>query len=371
MVRLSTRTGEDPCPRAPDGRMGGSPGARIMHALMMARAWRQSVRRGLASFATVATVVAAAAPAQAQSDSAADARYAERLFQQAKNEMLAGHVAEACTTFEAVWRIDGGGGTLLALATCHEKLGHGAQALGEFRQARALAASSGRAERVELAEEHIADLERSVSRLTVSTSPVKVPGLTVDLDGVPIDSTRWDSPFPVDGGTHVVHARVPGAPPWETTVVVAPRGDSPRVDLPSWESAPPAASPRPPGPAAPARAGPNVARVAGIAVGAAGAVGIAVGAVFGVVALQKRHDALARCGGSTTCSDSGSYQEARSLDAQSSSAGLVSSIAIVSGAGVLTAGVLLAIFGRPSDGRPAVSVGVFPGGGEGTLSMPW
>src|SRR5579872_4584840 len=79
------------------------------------------------------------APLALAQQSPADAQYAEQLFQEAKGDMSEGRVDMACTKLEAVRRIDGGGGTVLALAVCHEKQGREATALGEFREARLLA----------------------------------------------------------------------------------------------------------------------------------------------------------------------------------------------------------------------------------------
>ncbi|MBV9948286.1 MAG: hypothetical protein JOZ69_15655 [Myxococcales bacterium] len=297
-----------------------------------------------------------------------EARYAEEIFQQAKKEMSAGHVAEACATLEAVWRIDRGGGTLLALALCHEKEGRGATAIDEFREARALANKASRDDRVRLVDEHLGKLEGSVSRLVVVTERAQVPGLTVELDGASLDPGRWNSAVPIDAGPHVVRALAPGQPPWEMRLQVASMGEQPRVELPPWTMPIPAASPT--FHAQTSADGTDGRRIGALALGGIGLVGVAIGSYFGIRAMDQRSEALAQCHGTTRCMDLASYARATHLDAQSSTSGLVSTIAFGVGIGALAGTVVLVVVGKPAAPPSVLGVTASAVAG-GALASAW
>jgi hypothetical protein len=317
---------------------------------------------GLRRSSFVAILVAAAvAPirvAQAQPEST-DTQYAEKLFQQAKAEMSAGHVAEACATLQAVWNIDHGGGTLLALAMCHEKLGRGATALDEFRQARALATEARRDDRAHLAESHAAQLDATVSRLTVVTTRARVAGLTVELDGARLDARQWDAALPIDAGDHSIRALAPGHPDWTASVHAEASGGHLQVELPPWSEPTPhiaePTAPLTPIPPPRSRSATPVVRIAGFAVGGLGLVATGVGAFFGVQAIQQRNDALSACGGGTRCQDAPTYSRATTLDANSSTSGLASTIAVATGLTLVATGVVLIIVGRPAPASDTAS----------------
>jgi hypothetical protein len=330
--------------------------------------------RGLRRSSFAAVLVAAAGTpihgAQAQPEST-DTQYAEKLFQQARAEMSAGHVAEACATLQAVWNIDHGGGTLLALAVCHEKLGRGATALDEFRQARSLAIESRRDDRAHLAEEHAARLESTVSRLTVATTRARVAGLTVELDGARLEPGQWDAPLPINGGDHSIRALAPGHPDWTASVHAEGSGSHLQVELPPWnestqhvaEPVVPVAAIAPP----PPRSATPVVRIAGFAVGGLGLVATGVGAFFGVQAIQQRNDALSACQGSTRCQDPSTFSRATQFDAKSSSSGLASTIAVATGLTLVATGVVLVVLGRTAPASETASgAGSFP-----ASDAPW
>jgi hypothetical protein len=333
--------------------------------------------------------------------SAVDAQQAEQLFQDAKRLMQRGQVDEACAKLETVRRLDGGGGTVLALALCHEKQGRHATALAEFHEARLLAARAQRDDRVAVADEHVVRLEADVSRLTVVTTRATVAGLGVELDGVPVDPNKWNTPLPVDVGAHVVRATAPGQPPREATVVARPSGDRLRVDLEPWPSpeAPHAGQRAEPHTneapsagldAAPASGGPRATsetrpvgemaaveaserrqgqRLAGWLVAGAGGLGLGVGGAFGILTIAKRSDAERLCGSSTSCTNPAGAE----ADHQSSVAGTVSTIAFAVGGAMLAGGIVLVVTAK--SGATARGPGVLhasgapmPGGGALTVA---
>jgi hypothetical protein len=327
--------------------------------------------RTLVGSLTVGVAVATAPPALAQS---MPRDPAEELFQRGLAEMAAGNIDKACATFEVVWRVDRGGGTIVALAICHEKQGRGATALAEFRQARELATTARRDDRVHLADEHIAQLEPTVSRLTVETATAREPGLRLELDGAVLAPVNWDIAIAVDAGEHTVRASVPDRPAWEVRIHVAASGDRLRVELPGWSASPPApqqaSTPRETAPS-----GPHVSaegrgrRGAGVLLVGAGVAALGVGGYFGLVAFLKRHDALSACDGSTDCVSGQGYLRAVGEDHRSDQAAFVSTVTIAAGAGVVAAGIVLLVTGRSSTAPRSARVAAAPLPGGGALSL--
>src|SRR5580704_16380113 len=105
--------------------------------------WRSRalfVAAGLAWACTNGTARAQApasppAPAPTDQDKAA----ATALFDDARKLLADGKVAEACRKLEESRRLDPLPGTVLNLATCHEREGLAASAVAEFYEARAMA----------------------------------------------------------------------------------------------------------------------------------------------------------------------------------------------------------------------------------------
>src|SRR5262249_6120128 len=87
--------------------------------------------------------------------SAAERAQAEALFNDGKKLLKEGKTAEACRKFEGSYHIDPTPGTVLNLATCHEKEGRIASAWGEFKEALAAAKKANRKDREKLARDRI------------------------------------------------------------------------------------------------------------------------------------------------------------------------------------------------------------------------
>jgi hypothetical protein len=86
------------------------------------------------------------APSIARADATAAAA-AEQLFLDGKKLLDAGKTHEACEKFAASQETDPGLGTLLHLASCHEKEGKTASAWAEFNEAQAQAQDHGEKDR--------------------------------------------------------------------------------------------------------------------------------------------------------------------------------------------------------------------------------
>src|SRR6266446_6820357 len=98
---------------------------------------------------------------------AVDKSLATQLFKEGRMLVDQGKVAEGCRKLEESQRLDPGGGTLLNVALCHEKEGRSATAWTEFTEALGIAKKDDRAQRIELAQTHIAALEPTLSLLVI------------------------------------------------------------------------------------------------------------------------------------------------------------------------------------------------------------
>lgn len=259
----------------------------------------------------------------------AAAETADKMFREAKKAMDAGDYPRACPLFEESQRLDPGGGTLLNLALCQEKLGKIATAKKTFEEAAARAREGGRADRLGEASSHIAALEPKVPTLVlVSARPLAQLG-KVTIDGRAVHADELNARLPLDPGTHAV--RVDGDPGREVYTVDLKEGESTRLSLdgkpPDLAPTPPPArveerpAPvfRPPPPAleVPAhRPEASFSAASWTAFGVAGAGG-GVALVTGLMALSARSDYAEKCfddrGYCTDASARDSGDRARSL----------------------------------------------------------
>lgn len=182
--------------------------------------------------------LATLSPSFAFADPQADARLAQALFEEGRSLMAEKRWAEACPKLAESQRLDPGGGTLLNLALCHAGDGKTATALVVLHDALATALRDGRADREKLARETIASLENDVPKITIDVpAAARVEGLEVTLDETSLAHAAWGVAAPVDPGTHVIRATVPGRSPWTAFVSVA-SGERKSITVPYLAEAP-------------------------------------------------------------------------------------------------------------------------------------
>ncbi len=134
-----------------------------------------------------------------------DPARAQALFTEGRALFAQGKLVEACAKFEESNKADPAFGTQLNLAACYEKLGKTASAWALL----VALASSGSDERAKYAGERAAQLEPSLSKLTLSV-PNAPAGTEVKRDGVAVSTASYGLAVPVDPGHHVIDATAPG-----------------------------------------------------------------------------------------------------------------------------------------------------------------
>ena len=252
--------------------------------------------------ALVLAAALALAPRARADEKSARVAGADALFKEAEQLFSAGKIEEACRNFEASENLDPALGTLINVAVCHAREGKTATAWAEFHDALAQAKRRGQAARVDVIERELAALEKRVSKVTLDLGATKLDAVRVD--GKALDPSEWSAPIILEPGTHTLEVSAVGKKSETRSLVVGEGSSSQTVkigplvdDTPATPQAPPARPPPTEAPPAPSAG----KRTAGYVVLGVGAAGVAVGAVFGLLALSKKSDADASCQGRVDC----------------------------------------------------------------------
>jgi hypothetical protein len=259
---------------------------------------RQLMARHCASacvLAVLASTLCVSAPARADDKTAADA-----LFREGAQLLEAGRVAEACPKLAESQKFDPALGTLLYLASCHEKQGLTASAWSEFSSATEWARRTSRNDRLLFAQKHLAGLEGKVS--TVRIHAAIASGIEVRVDEGLLTAAALGTPLAIDPGEHQIEASAPGHETWRATLAVPSNPAELTVTVPPLNPTPIAAVADQPEPASEPKQDPlpgptsllDSHALAWSALGVAG-VSILVGSVFGVLTLSARNDARSEC----------------------------------------------------------------------------
>jgi hypothetical protein len=277
---------------------------------------------------------------------------AETLFYAGKGLMQENQVARACEKFAESYRLDPTPGTLLNLGVCHEQEGKLASAWGEFRQAIAEARRSNRPDREELAKAEIAKIEPDLPFVKITVPrEVRVPGLSVSMNGVPLEEGAWELELPVDPGTSEITALAPNYKQ-ETKHITIEKRQHLTLQLAPLEPGPPPFM--------------TTKRVIGFSAMAAGVALAGAGAAFGVMALNNKSTSNANC--------PSWFDEQRCTQAGSSAMSTaytdawVADIGIGVGAAAFLTGAALVLFGGQASPATTVGFTAGPRGGEGVLT---
>jgi hypothetical protein len=250
-------------------------------------------------------------PASGQDDAASEA-----LFNKGLADMMAKRYESACLTLAESYRLGPRTGTLFTLAECEAGWGKLASAVTHYSEyvaqvSRLPAADRQRhLTRQKGAQAQIEKLRPRVPSLTLRLPPDAPRGVVVKRGGVELSSAALGVALPIDAGEHELSTQVPGGTehlqkislaPGESREIVLhielpppPPGASSSAAVPTQTSPPP---PPPPPPSSPSRT------PAYVALGV-GATGIVVGAIAGVLALQRKSIVDQECSGNR-CSSAG------------------------------------------------------------------
>lgn len=262
--------------------------------------------------------------ALADGPSAAQEAQAEDLFQRSRALMAQKDFRAACPMLAESYRLAGGGGTLQNLAICYEEEGKVAFAYNRFLELRTMSMKANRADRVALADEHIAKLKGRISRLVIRvTEGSRVPGLKISVDNDDYGETSWSTGIVLNTGSHVVKVSAPGKKTVELRARIEQENKDERLDVPRLVDAPKDAI----APSSGASldeidrlASRRALRTTGFVVGGIG-LGVAVaGGVFGVLTATTESTAKAACRddspGQIYSNKTGYRVESPALDAQ-------------------------------------------------------
>lgn len=274
---------------------------------------------------------------------------ARALFDEGRALLKAGKINDACGKFEESLKLAPLLGTRLNLADCYKQQGKTASAWAEFKESAAMAQRAGD-DRQQFARDKVAELEKSLSRLTIALAPgAGVPGLEIKHDGEEVGHALLGTAVPVDPGTHVIEASAPGRTSWASKVAVGPAAaitvEIPRLGEPTKYPEPG----KPSKPKSPVAASPTEAprdevpdpgktrRMLGIGVGVAGLAGVGAGLFFGKQAMSSWDDAK-----SAGCDDDGHCPQAGldKLDDAHSKA-TIATIAVAAGVAAIAGGIVL------------------------------
>lgn len=282
---------------------------------------------------------------------------AEALFTAGRADVQRGDFASACPKFAESQRLDPAVGTLINLADCEEQLGHLARAWQLWREAvERLSADDARRPVV---VERATAIDKRVPRLTVRlarslTPPDPALGLSIRRDDVEVPSRLADVPLPVDPGDHVISLSAVGHLPSRypikiaegasETVVLELGPKDPSVTPPAATNAGDAAI------ATPKKTGESSTPWLGYGLLGAGAVGVGLGAVTGLVAIDKKKEQEDNCFPITVCNETGS-----SAARAGSTFATVSTVSFVAGGALALAGLYFVLRGRsaPATASPA------------------
>ena len=295
-------------------------------------------------------VAALLAVLDVRAEDSSDTALAEALFRDARELMEQKKYAEACPKLEESYRLVEKLGTLLNLATCHERQGRTGSAWGEYTKAVTLAKQTGEEERVEYARTRLAELEGQLTNLVVEV-PEPVPGIQVLIDDKPIGKAAWRTPIPLDPGEHELVARAPGHALWSKQVAL-PRGPStvtekiPALKVVDESAVETSAEP------------PNAQWIAGWVVGAVGLVALGVGTYFGIDTILKQNESEDHCVDTLCDAEGVALREDGEVSAN------VANVTIAIGAAAVVTGIVLLVTADRGEEETGMWISPFVGSSE-------
>lgn len=304
---------------------------------------------------------AVVSPVHAQTSGDHDVALAE--FREARRLIDANDCSSAMAHLERSLAREPSVGARMSMAECQEK-NDAVKAWRSLAEA-SLLAYTNHDERLPQVEARMGQVERRVGTVHLGLGPSDLvrPGLEVRIDGRPIDRFLLRRGIvAVEPGDHAVEASAPdrGTFTWRGSAPVPGASVLVPIELPARPPAPPpapvfapAATTSPPHDDAR-----TTRRAAGVTFGAVGIVGIAVGAIFGLVAVGRASDLDDACGGDRSRCRVPTSSVASIRDAGTTAA-TASTVSLVVGGAALATGAVLVLWGSSRPDQPKTSsVGV-------------
>jgi hypothetical protein len=281
---------------------------------------------------------------------------AQALFDDAKKLMAAGNAVAACPKLAESERLDPAVGTLLNLAECYVKIDKPSRAWATFLEAEAVSLREGQKSRALYAKQRANELEAKLVRVTVDVpDDARVPALEVLRDGEPLRTPLWGSAVPVDPGAHVIEARASGYKPFTTridamhdpiVVHIVPLEREIPMQPETPEPIPPPPPPIDTTPpltiealSSPPPTSGNGQQIAGFVTLGVGGAGIVLGAVMGVLAIDRANAATGAGCDATTCPST----SALGLSSDAKTFAIASDVALAVGASLAVIGLVLVV----------------------------
>jgi hypothetical protein len=314
-------------------------------------------------FRAVPMLAAALALTLSSANARADIAAAEALFQQGRELLDQGKVDAACDKFESSQASEASSGTLLNLADCRVRQGRTATAWAQFVAAERLARVQSRPEHATEAARRRAELEPSLSTLTLRVEDPP-DGLEVRVNDRVVSAGSYGTRVPMDPGNVTIEARAPQRESTELEVTIRPESHHLVVDLPKL--APRSVTLLPPNP--PPRNGAET-RASDVeplpwVIGGVGVAALAVGGVFGAMALSSNSEAERLCNGGTRDCPESSLAEESDRDREAMLSTIFVSVGVL---GVGVASVMLLTSSAPAASASAdwlsVDLGLTPRSG--------
>lgn len=298
----------------------------------------------LFAFATACALIGVEARAQKE-PSAQDKALSEQLFRDAKKLLDAGQVSAACPKFAESLRLEPKLGTLLNLATCHEKEGKTASAWAEFNEALRLAKKQGDDDRVEFAQTHAASMEAKLSRIAIEIAET-VPDMVIQLNDKSLSAAAVGSNIPLDPGEYAISVTAPGKKTYETKLTLEAGPIVKPLVIPKLEDGEsiPKNSNTKGDDSQPVITAKGL-RTISLVTGGVGLLGLGIGAVFGGLTLAKASTA------EDNCILGGCNQIGAEANETAYSFATVSNIGFAVGAIGLGAGIAMFILSSPSSNK--------------------
>jgi len=288
------------------------------------------------SIAFVLLAVALSANTAHADVTTAEAR-ATQLFEQGRALAKDGKCNEAIPLFLESVKEVAGVGPLLNLGLCYEQTGKPATAYRYFVRAEEVARAHNDPRSAE-ARQRAAALEPKLPHLTVRVPSNSEPDLALALDGEPLATDNWNVALRVDPGTHVVEARSSQRAP--ATLRVNVRGDGDAQEL-----AVPAIAPVETPPPAEEKHSGSTQRFLGWTLAGVGAGALVAGGVFGALSASDHGSLKDKCPAYPTCNAS-QRAELDDLNDSARTKGTIATAAVIPGAVLLVAGVVLVLTAR-------------------------